>query len=290
MRAIAVVGLLAGTGVPTVLNCRIEYENSAVAIATNKPPIGRLRTRGKKGSGQATVSTAPERSEARTTSGGRMTPALATLAVMASRGCWLAELRSRLAGFMVICALTRCPSRWILDVEVHFKSRGVMSDPPRLIAIGELARRTGLAGSALRYYERAGLLSPTARAGGRRHYGSSSAERVALIRLCQDAGFTLREIRALLTAWSRRSRVWAPLAQAKLRELDMRIAQAERAKALVQHALACPHRNLVTCPNFRATLKSYLESRARPGHMAGENAVPRIMQRRRNSARGVTGT
>ncbi len=138
-----------------------------------------------------------------------------------------------------------------------------MPDPPRLMAIGELARRTGLASSALRYYERAGLLSPTARAGGRRHYGSSSAERVALIQLCQDAGFTLREIRALLTAWSRRSRLWTLLAKAKLRELDTRIAQAERAKTLVKHALACPHRDLVTCPNFRATVKAYLDSRER---------------------------
>ena len=166
-----------------------------------------------------------------------------------------------------------------------------MSNPSRLIAIGELARRTGLASSALRYYERAGVLSPTARAGGRRHYGSSSVERLALIQLCQDAGFTLREIHALLTAWSRRSRLWARLARAKLRELDMRIAQAERAKTLVQHALACPHRNLVSCPNFRATLQAYLDSRERPRHPADENAaVPRIMQRRRNGARGVRGT
>jgi DNA-binding transcriptional MerR regulator len=163
---------------------------------------------------------------------------------------------------------------------VHFKSRGVMSDLSPLIAIGELARRTGLASSALRYYERAGLLSPTARAGGRRHYGSSSAERVALIQLCQDAGFTLREIRALLTAWRRRSRLWAPLAKAKLRELDTRIAQAERAKTLVQHALACPHRNLVTCPNFRATVKAHLDSRERPGHATDEKAVPRMRQGR----------
>jgi DNA-binding transcriptional MerR regulator len=137
-----------------------------------------------------------------------------------------------------------------------------MTDPSRLIAIGELARRTGRASSALRYYERAGLLSPAARAGGRRHYGSSSAERVALIQLCQDAGFSLREIRALLTAWSRRSRLWTLLAKAKLRELDTRIDQAERARTLVQHALACPHRNLVTCPNFRATVKAYLDEKA----------------------------
>jgi len=150
-----------------------------------------------------------------------------------------------------------------------------MSDSFRLIAIGELARRTGLASSALRYYERAGLLLPTARTGGRRHYGSSSAERVALIQLCQDAGFTLREIRALVTAWSQRSRLWGPLAKAKLRELDTRIAQAERAKTLVQHVLACPHRNLVTCPNFRATLKAHLDSRGGPGHAADVKTVPR---------------
>jgi DNA-binding transcriptional MerR regulator len=155
-----------------------------------------------------------------------------------------------------------------------------MSDRFRLVAIGEVARRTGLASSALRYYERAGLLSPAARAGGRRHYGSSGIERVALIQLCQDAGFTLREIRALLTAWSRRSRLWAPLAKAKLRELDTRIAQAERAKTLVQHALACPHRNLVTCPNFRVALTAYLDSRERPGHAADEKAVPRMTKRR----------
>ena len=91
MRTIAVVGLLPGTGVPAILNCLIEYANTAAAIATSNPPTGSRSTWGTKGRGQATVSTAPERSEARTTSGGRTT-GLATLAVVASRGCWLAEL------------------------------------------------------------------------------------------------------------------------------------------------------------------------------------------------------
>jgi MerR family redox-sensitive transcriptional activator SoxR len=135
-----------------------------------------------------------------------------------------------------------------------------MRDPTGLIAIGELARRASRAGSALRYYERVGLLSPASRAGGKRYYAASSAERVALIRLCQDAGFTLREIRELLRAIGRRRRAWAPLAEAKLRELDMRIAQAERAKTMVQHALACPHRSIAACPNFRAVLNAYLDT------------------------------
>ena len=149
-----------------------------------------------------------------------------------------------------------------------------MSDMYGLIAIGELARRTGLASSALRYYERVGLLSPAGRAGGRRNYGASSAERVALIQLCQDAGFTLREIRTLLAAGSRRGRAWARIAKAKLRELDTRIAHAERARTLVQHALACPHRNITLCPNFRAALKPYLDSRE------SARSIPR-------SARGI---
>ena len=148
-----------------------------------------------------------------------------------------------------------------------------MPDPFGLLAIGELARRSGLASSALRYYERVGLLTPAARAGGRRHYNSPSTERVALIRLCQEAGFTLREIRALLATGNRRGRPWARLAEAKLRELDTRIAQAKRAKTMVRHVLACPHRTLFTCPNFRRVLKSYLDSRKCSRRAADEKVV-----------------
>ena len=128
-----------------------------------------------------------------------------------------------------------------------------------LVTIGELACRTGVATSALRYYERLGLLSPAGRAGGRRHYRPSSAERVALIRLCQDAGFTLAEIGRLLEGWSR---AWGRLAERKIAELDARIADAQRAKKLVTHALECPHRDLLACPNFRSALEAHLE---RPG-------------------------
>ena len=125
-----------------------------------------------------------------------------------------------------------------------------------LVVIGELARRTGLSGSALRYYERMGLLAPEARLSGRRYYGAASAERVALVQLCQEAGFTLREIRTLLLAFRGRSRSWTRLAEAKVQELETRIAGAERAKALVRHALECSHPRLVACPNFRAALQA----------------------------------
>jgi DNA-binding transcriptional MerR regulator len=128
-----------------------------------------------------------------------------------------------------------------------------------LMPIGELARRTGVAASALRYYERIGLLAPAGRAGQRRHYHRSSAERVALIRLYQDAGFTLAEIGQLLAAGSRGRRAWDRLVERKLDELDARITDAQRAKKLIEHGLECPHRDLFTCPKFRSALEAHLE-------------------------------
>ena len=128
-----------------------------------------------------------------------------------------------------------------------------------LVPIGELARRTGVATSALRYYERIGLLPPAERAGLRRQYPPSSAEHVALIRLYQDAGFTLAEIGRLLAATSRGRSAWNGLAEHKIAELDARIADTQRAKKLIEHALACPHRDLLDCPNFRSALEAHLE-------------------------------
>src|SRR5262252_919671 len=126
------------------------------------------------------------------------------------------------------------------------------------LGIGELGRRTGMAASALRYYERLGLLVPDGRVHGRRYYGPATAERIALIRLCQDGGFTLAEIRAFIAAGSRRNPSWTRLMQAKLLELEAFIARAQRAKSLIEHALACRRRELSLCPNFRAALQARL--------------------------------
>jgi len=130
-----------------------------------------------------------------------------------------------------------------------------------LVPIGELARRTGVATSALRYYERIGLLPLADRVSRRRQYPADCLERVALIRLYQNAGFTLAEIDRLLAATSRRRAAWNDLAERKVAELDARIADAQRAKELIEHALDCKHRDLLACPNFRAALEAQLEPR-----------------------------
>jgi DNA-binding transcriptional MerR regulator len=130
-----------------------------------------------------------------------------------------------------------------------------------LVPIGELARRTGVATSALRYYERIGLLPLADRLGQRRQYPAVCVERVALIRLYQDAGFTLAEIGRLLAATSRGRPAWDRLAERKVAELDTRIADAQRAKKLIKHALECEHRDLLACPNFRTALEAQLDPR-----------------------------
>jgi MerR family redox-sensitive transcriptional activator SoxR len=129
-----------------------------------------------------------------------------------------------------------------------------------LVPIGELARRTGVATSALRYYERIGLLAPAERVGQRRHYPPSVAERVALVRLYQDAGFTLGEIGRMLAARSQGRRGWGDLAERKIAELDARIADAQQARTLIKHALECPHDDLLACPSFRSAIDAQLKA------------------------------
>ena len=159
-----------------------------------------------------------------------------------------------------------------------------MSDRVALLGIGELGRRTGLATSALRYYERVGLLPPDGRANGRRYYGPAGAERIALIRLFQDAGFTLAEIRAVIAAGSRRHPSWTRLMEAKVLELEALIARTKRAKALVEHALACRRRELSICPNFRAALKERISRRDDDSRLGGNTQA---WGRERRRPRGI---
>src|SRR5262249_52829548 len=81
------------------------------------------------------------------------------------------------------------------------------SGTPALLSIGELAERTGVATTALRYYDQLGLVRPAAReSGGRRRYAASAVAEVSVIRFFREVGFTLAEIDSLLGAGEQRSR------------------------------------------------------------------------------------
>jgi MerR family redox-sensitive transcriptional activator SoxR len=115
-----------------------------------------------------------------------------------------------------------------------------MGDP---LTIGELAARTGLPTSTLRYYDRIGLVRATSRSGGQRRYDPKVLQRLRAVTLCQRSGFTLEEIRRLLDG----GRPWQALARRKLKELQGRIAELEQTTALLRSALACGCRSLETC-------------------------------------------
>ncbi len=123
------------------------------------------------------------------------------------------------------------------------------------LTIGELARRTGVAPSALRYYEEIGLLPPAARVSGQRRYGPDAVDLVGAVLFLADVGFTLAEIEQLMAARSSSPQSWRELARRKLVELDERIAEAQAARVAVEHALACPHEDIVTCPNFQEVVR-----------------------------------
>jgi MerR family redox-sensitive transcriptional activator SoxR len=119
------------------------------------------------------------------------------------------------------------------------------------IAIGELSRRSGVAASALRFYEEQGLIASHRSAGGRRHYARSELRRVAFIGAAQNVGLSLEQIRAALAGlpegrtptaadWARLSRSWRPM-------LDARIAALTRLRDQLDACIGCGCLSLKTC-------------------------------------------
>lgn len=128
-----------------------------------------------------------------------------------------------------------------------------------LLTIGELAERTGIAASALRYYEEVGLLEPARRVSGQRRYVDDAVGVVGAILFLRDIGFTLGEIHQLRASRSRSPKAWRELASRKIDELDRQIADARAARVAIDHALHCPKPDLLECPNFWAVVGQRLE-------------------------------
>jgi DNA-binding transcriptional MerR regulator len=122
-----------------------------------------------------------------------------------------------------------------------------------LLDIGDVAARTGIAPSALRYYERESLLTSTDRVGLRRQYTPDVIDRLAIITLAREAGFSIAEIRTLL-ATDGAATAWKPLVAAKVKSLRDHIGRLESTLSGLEHSLKCKSPNALTCPTFRATL------------------------------------
>ena len=128
-----------------------------------------------------------------------------------------------------------------------------------LLTIGEIARRAGVATSALRYYDDLGLLDPVKRVSGQRRYSRDAVGTVGAIRFFQDVGFTLAEVKRLVESRKRSPRAWRGLAERKLDEVRGRLAKLDAARVAIEHALACPQDDILRCPNFWRVVGGVLE-------------------------------
>jgi DNA-binding transcriptional MerR regulator len=121
--------------------------------------------------------------------------------------------------------------------------------------IGEVAQRSGVPASTLRFYEEKGLIVATGRRGLRRRFDPGVLERLALIALGRAAGFTLDEI-ALMFAPDGRPRIDRQMLAAKAEELDRTIRQLSAMRDGLRHAAACRASSHMECPTFRRILRA----------------------------------
>ena len=121
------------------------------------------------------------------------------------------------------------------------------------LTIGQVAQRAGLNVSAIRYYELKGLLPEAARVSGQRRYSDDTLTRLGVIDVAKRAGFSLDEIRLLLTATDRGEPAHAQLqelAERKLPEVDELIERAQRVRAWLRTATDCGCETLDVCALF----------------------------------------
>ena len=118
------------------------------------------------------------------------------------------------------------------------------------MTIGEVARRADLQTSAIRYYEKIGLLPKAQRIGGQRRYELAVLTYLQVIDVAKRAGFRMDEIRHLFHGFGKGTPAfcrWQTLAQRKITELDSLIATAKKMKRLLEKADRCKCLNLEDC-------------------------------------------
>lgn len=125
----------------------------------------------------------------------------------------------------------------------------------RELDITEVAQRSGVPASTLRFYEGKGLIASTGRRGLRRLFGPGVLERLALIAVGRAAGFSLDEIGSMFAA-DGRPRIDRQALTAKAQELDRTIRTLTAMRDGLRHAAACPAPSHMECPTFRRILQA----------------------------------
>ncbi len=118
---------------------------------------------------------------------------------------------------------------------------------PDLLSIGEVARSTGIAVSAVRYYDEVGLVSAVARVGGKRRFEPGTVGRVSFILRSREAGFSLDEIRLIL---GDEDGGWRHLVESKLVELAERRDRLDTMIGMLTEIRDCGCEVVAACPRI----------------------------------------
>lgn len=133
------------------------------------------------------------------------------------------------------------------------------TSPAMSLTISDVSKKTGIAASALRYYEEKGLIRPVGRKGQKRLYRADVLERLALILLGQAAGFSLDEIRDVMTPDG--YELDREQLREKAEEIEQQITKLMILKEGLLHAAACNAPSHAECPTFQDILQTALDKR-----------------------------
>ncbi|MGI5142365.1 MULTISPECIES: MerR family transcriptional regulator [unclassified Streptomyces] len=133
-----------------------------------------------------------------------------------------------------------------------------------LLDIAEVAEHFGLAPSALRFYEKKGLIAAAGRNGLRRTYHPDVLERLALITCARSAGFSIAEIERFLAARPSDVDLRSRMAT-KAHDLDEQIGRLTRLRDSLRHAAVCDHEPIVDCPDFKRAVGNVAAPALAPG-------------------------
>jgi DNA-binding transcriptional MerR regulator len=139
--------------------------------------------------------------------------------------------------------------------------------------IAEVAKRSGVPASTLRFYEEKGLITSTGRQGLRRVFHPTVLERLALITLGRAAGFALDEI-ALMFGTDGKPKINRPMLSAKADEIDRRIAELKAMSKGLRHAAVCPAKDHFECPTFQRLLRAASIGTLEPVKKAVRSRLP----------------
>jgi MerR family redox-sensitive transcriptional activator SoxR len=116
--------------------------------------------------------------------------------------------------------------------------------------IGDVARKAGIRTSAIRFYEKAGVLPPAPRQNGQRHFAADAALQLTVIEFARKAGFTIAEIKLLFHGVRKSapaSARWRQLARKKYREMDLLISRLKNMQKLLKKSMRCHCTKLDDC-------------------------------------------